>query len=163
MEDIIPFLIIIVISIVGAIGSRRKKRNAGENIAEPNRRVIEDDIFDWLDKLKITDEEHSVLGEPEIEESQLKQREEPNKREPAVEVVTVPGIFEKYSGFISPKEREEIMSKEGIPTVKLDPFAEGDLTKQNINSQVERKREKIEIDLRKAVIYSEIYNRKYKF
>ncbi len=162
MDDLIPFLIVLIISVVGAIGSRKKKRSAGENIAEPQHRAFEEDIFNWLDKLKINEEDEPTPFIPEQEIKPLIVEEKATIPEPSKKIAPIPGIFDKFSGFISPQEREEIMAKEGGSVISKNKISEGDLTKQNINSDMEnKKRIKIELDMKKAVIYSEIYNRKF--
>ncbi len=163
MDDLIPFLIILLISVVGAIGSRKKKRNAGENIAEPQHKAFEEDIFNWLDKLKINEEEESFpFITPEQDNKPMVAEEKAVIHEPVKHAAPIPGIYDKYSGFITNQEREDIMAKEGVSAINKNNISDGDLTKQNINSDIEnQKRNKIELDMRKAVIYSEIYNRKY--
>ncbi len=163
MEDLIPFLIVILVSVVGAIGSRKKKRNAGENIAEPHHKAFEEDIFNWLDKLKINEEEEPFpYMSPEQEIEPVVAEEKAVVPEPAKQAATIPSIFDKYNGFITTQEREDIMAKEGVSAINKNKISEGDLTKQNLNSEIEiKKRVKIELDMKKAVIYSEIYNKKY--
>ncbi len=163
MDDLIPFLIVLLISVVGAIGSRKKKRNAGENITEPQHKAFEEDIFNWLDKLKINEEEEPFPFKSSAQEAKPVVPEEIKiVAEPVKKASPIPGIYDKYSGFITPQEREDIMAKEGVSAINKNNISDGDLTKQNINSDTEnKKRIKIELDMKKAVIYSEIYNRKY--
>lgn len=164
MEDIIPLIIVIAISIIGALG-RKKKRPDHGNISTSSHKIRQDDDFlGWLEKLNIDEEEEPVsVEEPLLRKSnddmfQVKPEfiSEPVKKD------AVPSIFSKYSGFISPEERENLMSKEGISTVAKKGAVEGDLTKQTVEkSQATEKMPKFEVDLRNAVIYNEILNRKY--
>jgi hypothetical protein len=164
MEDIIPLIIVIAISIIGAL-SRKKKRQEHENISKPEQRIRrDDDFFGWLEKLNIVEDEEPVPdGNPFMRMD--KGEELPAKSAVVKETIVkqeIPNIFSKYSGFISPEERENLMSKEGIPTVVKKTVIDGDLTKQKSEESIEiEKMPKFEIDLRKAVIYNEILNRKY--
>jgi len=162
MKDYIPLLIVILISIIGAMG-RKKKRQDMENISVPRQpEHRDDDIFGWLEKLNIDMNDSNESQEKpfmEIEKSVVNHAsivDEPVKKE------LIPNIFSKYSGFISPEEREDLISKEGISVVKKIGIADGDLTKQTTSeSGLLNKRPKFEIDFKKAVIYNEILNRKY--
>jgi hypothetical protein len=164
MEDYIPLIIVILISIIGAV-SRKKKRHEVENISTPGHRISHDDEFlGWLEKLNI-EGDHSLFSEEKsVSESDNKEIV-PEKLvivEVPVKKEVIPNIYSKYSGFISPEEREDMMSKEGISTVKKRGVSEGDLTKQTAkDSDVNEIKSKFEVDLKKAVIYNEILNRKY--
>jgi hypothetical protein len=164
MEDYIPLIIVILISIIGAL-NRNKKRKEHENISAPHQPIQRDDDFlGWLEKLHIVDddspasEDKSFMGidHSEVVPAKVVVAEEPAKNE------AIPNIFSKYSGFISPEERIDLMSKEGISTVSKKGISDGDLTNQTLKESEEFEgKPKFEIDLRKAVIYNEILNRKY--
>ena len=164
MEDIIPLIIVIAISIIGAIG-RKKKRKEHEIISKPEQKIRQDDDFlGWLEKLNIVEDNEPVPDENPFMRMD-KGEEIPSKSAVVKETIVkdeIPNIFSKYSGFISSEERENLMSKEGISTVVKKGAIEGDLTKQNVEkSQSTEKMPKFEVDLRNAVIYNEILNRKY--
>ena len=57
MEDLIPLIIVIVISIFGAISNKNKKRQAQENIEQSNP-VSEkkDDFLSWIERISQDDE-----------------------------------------------------------------------------------------------------------
>jgi hypothetical protein len=164
MEDYIPLIIVILISIIGAV-NRNKKRKEHENISTPHQPIHRDDDFlGWLEKLNIVEddspvsEEKSFMGmdQSEVVPAKVVIVEAPAKNE------AIPNIFSKYSGFISPEERIDLMSKEGISAVSKKGISDGDLTKQTLKESDEfEEKSKFEIDLRKAVIYNEILNRKY--
>jgi hypothetical protein len=162
MEDIIPLIIVILISIAGAV-SRKKKRQDHENISAPHQAHHNDDFLGWLEKLNIVEDDSPVSEEKSFIE--MDKREVAPAKAVVVEPVkkeAIPNIYSKYSGFISPEERENLMSKEGISTVKKRGIAEGDLTKQSFtDSELIEAKPRFEIDLRKAIIYNEIINRKY--
>lgn len=164
MEDYIPLIIVILISIIGAV-SRKKKRQDLENISTSDQSMHRDnDFLGWLEKLNIVDDGALVSDEKpfiEVDKNEPVQAKVVTVEEPVKKEV-IPNIFSKYSGFISPEERENLMSKEGIYTVNKRVISEGDLTKQTTKDSDEiDKMAKFEIDLRKAVIYNEILNRKY--
>jgi hypothetical protein len=53
VEDYIPLILVILISIIGAV-SRKKKRHDPENISTSNQRIRHDvDFLGWLEKLNI--------------------------------------------------------------------------------------------------------------
>lgn len=164
MEDLIPLIIVIAISIIAAIG-RKKKRLDGQNSASPmdqNRR--DDDILHWLEKFGVVEDEE-VTPIPEEKPFSASDRiavvkETPvEMKTPEKEVMT--NRFSQYAGFISPEEREQIMAREGVSSV-MHKKDEPKLTHLEVDdSDQEFKKTKIEFDLKQAVIFSEILNRKY--
>ena len=51
MDDLIPLLIVILISIVGAVSNnKKKKRMESGNIAESKLSNRDEDLLDWLDR-----------------------------------------------------------------------------------------------------------------
>jgi hypothetical protein len=164
MEDLIPLIIVIAISIFGAI-TRKKKRPDHENISSPHQPMHRDDDFPgWLEKLNIVEDDSPVAEEKLLkgmDRSEVVSEKAVVAEEPAKNV-DKPNIFSKYSGFISPEERNDLMSKEGVSTVVKNGISDGDLTKQTLKeSEGIQANPQFEIDLRKAVIYNEILNRKY--
>ncbi len=166
MDDLIPLLIVILISIVGAVSnSKKKKREESENIAGSKSSGRDDDLLDWLDRLDINKDEQSNSFEEPIPETKTVIVED---IKPATVNVSRPqkpanvNIFDKFSGFITANERKDLMEKEGVPTIVKNHISEGDLTKQlSKETNTEAKQSKIELDMRKAVIFSEILKRKY--
>ncbi|HNW51278.1 MAG TPA: hypothetical protein PKH79_09360 [Prolixibacteraceae bacterium] len=168
MDDLIPLIIVILISIAGAL-TRKKKPVPGNRTRVPDQKVHSgDDLFSWLEKLSVDDKEEEVL--PKQVAVPVSKNPVPNPKvtlpsdqvgsNPANEIV--PNVYSKYSGFISPEEREALMSKEGISTVPKKKTTEGMLIQLNTFEDEEvADRPKFEIDMRKAVVYSEILNRKY--
>ena len=71
MDDLIPLLIIILISIVGAVSNnKKKKRMESGNIAESKLSNRDEDLLDWLDRLDINKEEQKESFEEPIPEMQ---------------------------------------------------------------------------------------------
>lgn len=159
MEDIIPFLIVMAISIIGAATRKKKKRSFGENISAPREEVREDnDFMSWMERVAGVDEEPADPYQAPI---------------PIVEPVAVDPVVEEpkpardddkykqYSGFITPEEKQNLMKEEGQRVIskkeqevhrKKDPIKE---------FEIGREKRKIDFDLKRAVIYSELLNRKY--
>lgn len=166
MDDLIPLLIVILISIVGAVSnSKKKKREESENIVGSKSSGRDDDLLDWLDRLDINKEGQSDSFEEPISEKKTAIVED---AKPSTVNVSRPqkpanvNIFDKFSGFITANERKDLMEKEGVPTIVKNHIEEGDLTKQlSKETNTEAKQSNIELDMRKAVIFSEILKRKY--
>jgi hypothetical protein len=157
MEDYIPLIIVILISIIGAI-SCKKKRLDHENISAPNQRIQRDeDFLDRLEKLNIVEDNSPIYEERsflEIDKNEVVPVKVVVAENPVIKEST-PIIFSKYSGFNSPEEREDLMSKEGTSTITKRGVSEGDLTQQTLKeSELIEAKTKFVIDLRKAVIYN---------
>jgi hypothetical protein len=159
MDDLIPFLIVMLISIVGAIGSRKKKR---DNAAKPSSLHFgrdDEEMPEWFKKFipeeAIFPEEEALVDEPK---PQPVFTASPPKPEPQP---TVAGKYDQFSGFISADERNRLMKMEGERAIKSNAKpAEQEETAQPFRNKpvvFDRKG----FDLRKAVIYNEILNRKY--
>lgn len=166
MDDLIPLLIVILISIVGAVSNnKKKKRMESGNIAESKLSNRDEDLLDWLDRLDINKEEQKESFEEPIPEMQPIKVENVKTAPSSITRTPMPAnvnIFDKYSGFITSNERKDLMEKEGIPTIVKNHVTEGDLTKQlTQESKKEEKKSKIELDMKKAIIYNEILKRKY--
>jgi Ribonuclease G/E len=163
MEDLIPLLIVIAISIIGAV-TRKKKRPEGQNIAAPgqsNRR--DNEIYNWLEKLGIDEEEVRPFSFDKpftAAAPKVVVNETPSlTREPVKE--PVPNKFAQYAGFISPEEREQIMAKEGVSVVKSKKDESESIQKTSDTQANDLEDQKFDFDLRRAVVFSEILNRKY--
>jgi hypothetical protein len=162
MEDLIPLVIVIAISIFGAITNKNKKRQPQEDIGH-TRPVQEkkDDFLSWIERIAQEDDLVApfikAANGPTVQEKTFQEEIEQQKA-----AKPEPDKYASYSGFISPEETEALKQKEGARVIKTKSFDEGDLTKQNFFKDEEVKaKEKIDFDGRKAVIYSEILNRKY--
>ncbi|MCF8357753.1 MAG: hypothetical protein K9H26_03270 [Prolixibacteraceae bacterium] len=174
MEDLIPLFIVILLGIIGAV-SRKKRRPVQEqdDVVEPWQQTTDDDLFSWLNKLEVEDEPISQeVQQPEVfdetdsqeiiatEEKPVAAKEKPDfKHKPAKHV------FSGYSGVITEEEKADLISKEGIsaiPGKKEDEKAYGEADPDKIKVHTfKRKRALSDFDLKKAVIYSEVLNRKY--
>jgi hypothetical protein len=157
MEDLIPLMIIIAISIIGAV-TRKKKRINEEVISSPEQHNGRDsEIFKWLEKLGI-DDEFSNNDPIEPQNSTIKEPPAPIK---APEKENINNRFSQYGGFITPEEREQLMSKEGI-SVKKQRKTSNEIATENSNTEdAITENERFIFDLKQAVIFSEILNRKY--
>jgi len=166
MDDLIPLIIVILISIVGAVSNnKKKKRIESENIAGSKISNRDEDLLDWLDRLDINKEGQQKPLEEPIPEVQPVKVEDIKTAPASFTKTPMPAnvnIFDKYSGFITPNERKDLMENEGIPTIVKNHVTEGDLTKQLTHeSKKEERKSKIELDMKKAIIYNEILNRKF--
>jgi len=159
MEDLIPFLIVMLISIVGAIGNRKKKREQTSFSQAPQKPLQDEDMPEWFKKFIPADEEEFLTRQGS------KETITPPLVKPIVEQAPAapvrPGIFDRFSGVISPEERENLMKKEGeraitpiLQVVKNQGKLQGStgqaqsILKSNFN-------------LKEAVIYTEILKPKY--
>lgn len=153
MDDIIPFLIVMALSLVGAIFNKKKKPNRpipGVGSTDSN-----DDFMGWLNQLA-QDEE------PEQEPIPASMREPIVQPETIVQPApVVKGRFDNYSGFIKPEETQRMMQMEGTPSIlnrkRTNPEKRTE-PEENILQEAERN---LEFDLKQAVIYDTILNRKY--
>jgi hypothetical protein len=159
MEDLIPFLIIMLISVVGAIGSRKKRREQTDVPQAPGRQLHDDEMPEWFKRF-IPTEEEDLLSHQGSYETQVSHEVKPvAEQAPAAPVK--PGIFDRFSGFISPDEREKLMKKEGERTISQKIQAIKNHPKpQNTGNQA-LSIPKFNFNLKQAVINSEILNRKY--
>jgi hypothetical protein len=163
MENLIPLLIIIVVAIISS-ANQKKKREQRRNISTPRtKQQQENDFLGWLEKLGVEEDEIPPVRQTTPFAKSVQKDE---VKEAPVEVKTPPkdsilNKYSQYSGFISPEEREQIMAKEGVSSLKPKK-EEHDLTvKEDEEIEKEIKKPKIEFNLKQAVIYSEILNRKY--
>lgn len=177
MEDLIPFLIVIAISIIGA-AFRKKKKNPffdsiSETETEPEPR--QDDFLSWMERF--VDEKPEPIPYEKVEplynepvsneKSTTYNYEDPGSRSEQ---------YNNYTGFISPEEKEQMMAKEAprmfvkethqpIVTESAKSVVKevtDDLTTQSIkDGEIGRERVDIDFDLKKAVIFSTILSRKY--
>ena len=159
MEDIIPLLIVVLISIVGAATRKKKKRVFSEDITEKRNISKNDDFLSWMERVSGIEDE-TAIPYKEIAEEEV--------QEEIVEEKVVEGYhklserkeqYSKSEGFISSAEREALMAKEAIPVSnwKKDHVVKNEI----IEDEIGNNDNEIVFDLRKAVIYNEILNRKY--
>ena len=131
MDDLVVLILTLIIVVLGAIGQFKKKKPAPAN---ETQKSSSEDFWDML-----TSEQEFVAQQPEVTPAA-----EPIQPEPVPETP-------KYT--FTPEN-------EGISDLtKTD-----DLTKQSIYTDEEEKTGKTDTEkfsLRKAIIYSEIINRKY--
>ncbi len=133
MDDILVILLTLVVAIVGALTQRKKKREA----QQPVPGTENDQTMDFWDL--ITGEEgHPDTLQPLAQEEQVSE-------EPVVEHRSETHAETEYSFSAASEGASEI--KEKIKSVRPG------ITKSLIDGE--------EFSLRKAVIYSEILNRKY--
>ncbi|HPR33438.1 MAG TPA: hypothetical protein PLK12_15160 [Prolixibacteraceae bacterium] len=161
MEDLIPLIIIILLSVVSAVVRKKRKGQAVERtISPPPKR--QEDLFTWLEQLNPDTDEEPAPGKPSFWDQPL-----PDEKEPVTEIPdTIPPeqkvstVFDSYSGVISEEEKKDLMSREGIPAIT-------DRTRKKTEDPVKEEAELVPeydagfFDLRQAVIFSEILNRKY--
>lgn len=166
MEDLIPLFIVILLGIVGALGRKKRKRIAEEEIAEPRQQSTDDDMFSWLNKFQVEDEpvqektdRQFLFDEPETQQAVEVEEKPVEKAAPE------PARFLGFSGFITEEEKARLMAKEGISALHNEKVQadekKGDTEKEEITHQPKKKWAVSDFDLKKAVIYSEILNRKY--
>ena len=53
MEDLIPLIIVIAISIIGALGKKKKPPVVNRQVNTSSERVRDEDIFNWLEKFDV--------------------------------------------------------------------------------------------------------------
>lgn len=165
MDDLIPLLIVIAISIIGAV-NQNKKRKERINIASQDKHPRQDnEFFNWLEKLGVEEEgtlpisEERPFMEPFHKTVVKEAPVEVKVNEPVKEIL--PGKYAQFAGFITPEEREQIMAKEGVSSLKPKKDI-NDLTyKPDEDTENAVDKQKIDFNLKQAVIFSEILNRKY--
>lgn len=177
MEDLIPFLIVIAISIIGAATRKKRKPqvNGGFLEEEIEREAPQDDLLGWMErlmddqKLPFTGKQSELVPEEYLEESY-------NEPTPVVAEAPVKSLYHEYSGFISPEEKEQMMKKEAPRVFERSKSAHStheymkpeskdfadDLTKQSIkDAEIGKPKVNSDFDLKQAIIVSTILERKY--
>lgn len=175
MEDLIPFIIVIAISIIGAATRKKQKPpvQGGFVEEEPVHEAPQDDLLGWMERL--LDDQKLPFTEKQVHESPYDSTQSSYETpEPVVAEAPAKSLYHEYSGFISPEEKDEMMKKEAPRVFEkkketpakyqkplVNDFAD-DLTKQSIkDGEIGKQREPIDFDLKKAVIFSSILERKY--
>jgi len=131
MDDLVVIILTLIIVVLGAIGQIKKKKPAPDN---GSRQSNSEDFWDLL-----TGEQEFVPEQPRVTPEAEPMPAEPMPQTP------------EYS--FTPEN-------EGVTDLTETP----DITKQSFYSQEEDKKVKTDTEnfsLRKAIIYSEIINRKY--
>lgn len=137
MDDLIVIILTLIIAVVGVIGQIKKKKQPQPE-SEENQQKTTDDFWDFLDDLGSENPQNNIAPvetEAEIEPESIQEK-----------VIEQP----KYTFRARNKGQNSIFDKDYI--------------KDEIKDQAnEKEEEKISdtFSLRKAVIYSEILNRKY--
>lgn len=156
MDDIIPFLIVIAISIVSAVARKKKKRFSEQNITSAPISKSNDDFLSWMEKLAgVEDESPIPYQRPLVDQSVVTEVKKP-------EVKTQPMQSEtknQHAGYITMEEKQRLMAKEAPHAFEFKK--EQSVNDPIKNAEIGTKRPKVDFELRKAVIYSEILNRKY--
>jgi hypothetical protein len=160
MKDLYPLLIILALSVLGSIISRKKRatENSGSIFSPDNEE--QDDMPEWFKRF-IPEEEVFEKVQPATtlaeQLAETRTKVEDKKPEPVAN-----SKYQQFSGFISPDERQKMMSLEGGRAIT------GKSKWKTDNEQVEpspieviAKNKKTPFDLRQAVIHSAILNRKY--
>lgn len=156
MEDLIPLIIIILISLVGAIGRKKKKSMQGPVNDAPQRK---DDIFTWLENLTDSDE---LKTSERVEPAEVDVFEQPK-----VNNAPEKNKFSQYSGFITPDEKEGMMAKEGLRINDRPKYVKHvsdiESSKHETIDKLTIKKQSLvqQFNLKQAVVFSELLNRKY--
>lgn len=170
MEDLIPIIVILVISLVG-IATRKKKKNIlNQDIAEKPIQHTNDDVFSWFEKLAETDNEtHQHVPEPVFKPvpQPISQEVKVEKRKSMVEDRSEDvnnTAYKKYTGFVVPHEKHTF-NKESHQPLDHKPYKS--LGNESIeilklsNRPIKKHALMQDFSLQKAVVYAEILNRKY--
>lgn len=160
MEDLILFLIVMAISLIGAISRKKKKRPFGDKIVNHPTTEKNDDVFSWLEKISGIDEEtrdpyqsQEDVARPvaEVVEKEVVKPDYPFQK------------YEKYAGGMSTTEHNDFKNREVHQSMREpENKTKDEISKNPISdSEIGKKRKKTGFSLEKALVYSEILNRKY--
>jgi len=178
MENLIPFLIVIAISIIGAVIRKKRSTPFFESTSETGTEPEppqQDDFLSWMERF-VDEKPEPILNEKvdlsynepvSNEMGTTYNHEDPGSRSEQ---------YNNYTGFISPEEKEQMMEKEAprmFVKEKYQPITKeatksgakevtDDLTTQSIkDGEIGRERVDIDFNLKKAIIFSTILSRKY--
>lgn len=163
MDDLIPFLIVILITVIGAISQIKKKRALQQNSTQKPQTNQNDNLFSWLEKLNDPELDHTSPYEQDFDmppsERPVETIDEITDQEPVK--VKTDKKHVKQTGSNSPeKEQKQFKNKYNSPFTKTahknDETKQTERKKQSLNQKLNE-----EFNLKKAVIYSEILKRKY--
>jgi len=161
MDDIIPFLIVVAISIIGAVSQKKKKQAKGASSVGHPFNKPENNLLNWIEEEFADKEEPFVINRP----STITVAKEEIKTEKPQQEVLAPAPnnkFSLYNGFISSEETERIKQQEGQSVTKASAILdENDITHEGKKEQTETPPPSLDFNLRRAVIFSEILNRRY--
>ncbi|MFW5831537.1 MAG: hypothetical protein ACOCVA_04750 [Prolixibacteraceae bacterium] len=136
MDDLLLIILMIVVSVIGALGQINKKKKSAqqENLPEENK----DNFWDFLNE--------EAYGQEEQQEEEVTEPEEP-VFEPVKQPGAQPEIKKPEYRFSAENEGQSIYNTE--------------ITDLREEDKGKTKKKLKDFSLRKAVIYNEILNRKY--
>lgn len=155
MDDLIPFLIVIAISIIGGVARKNRKRDATQNITSTPQNKKSDDIFSWLEKF--TDNEEPVSPYPQTASEENAEQTENKQHKPLTETIAQKAANKSNMVLDSEKKVFSNIEKNNL---SKSTTPQRELTK-TVEINEEEVKAKQQFNLKKAVIYSEILNRKY--
>lgn len=152
MDDLIPFLIVIAISIVGSAMRKKRKRDAAGNSTPSPQNKKSDDIFSWMEKF--TNPEESVNPyQQNVEEENMPSSEKPQQ-------ITIREHLTQKAAKESAKSLVNELKESSYKQKSENSSSASNFTSP-VKLQAKRVKNKQQFNLKKAVIYSEILNRKY--
>lgn len=162
MEDIIPIIIVAIISIIGA-ASKKKRQNAQGNM--PNERpsflqnLFDDDTPDIKNVYyNNNDADETIDAVPETEPiaPSTKATDTVAKNQDLLN-----DKFNSYKGFLSPEETTKMKEQEGSSFMHKQAVDQKNSPSSILKEETQSRKKQIPFNLKKAVIYNEILNRKY--
>lgn len=163
MEDLIPLIILIVISVIGMIG-KKKQQNAAKQQAPMEMEHENDDLFSWFDELRDNTVEDQAFPQVETVSNfeEAPKETEPEKQDNYQSKTVKDKIRDQYaafSGTISHDEHQEIKQDKQRGIVEQREYEKEMKKRQKKTAEIIE--HKPAFNLKQAVIYSEILNRKY--
>ncbi len=163
MEDFIPLIILIAISIIGMLGKKKQRKHA-ERQSPVESVHEEDDLFSWFDKLNDDSPDNQsqmqveTAGTLENIPEQKEQESQGNYNSKSVKD-KINSQYAAFSGAISQDEHEDIVDKKQRSIIEKHEYERE--KKKRRQKLVSPLISKPKFNLKQAVIYSEIINRKY--
>ena len=159
MDDLLPIIIVVVISLVGSAMRNAQKKRAKDNPKPINFRpeTEENSIFDWLDKINNNGDdpyqefEEEEISAPVVAETTVE--EKPREKHQSYQ-----SPYANYTGFITPEEKKDLVQREGISQFKKNNIT---IESKKGERQVLKSKIKQQFNLKQAVIHSVVLNRKY--
>jgi hypothetical protein len=148
MDDLIVIILTLIVAVVGALGQIKKKKNAPQTNSEDESK---NDFWSFITE--------------DITENQI-ERQEPEEQN----IQSEPETFAQQVKLLNKKQEEKIQENREFSKYNFKAGNEGkSVLKDNLSANSEdkkqpkkkTKRKARDFSLRKAVIYSEILNRKY--
>lgn len=156
MDNLIPFLILVAISIIGVATRKKKKRPFPGSIVEEEPGKRSDDFLGWMERF-VDDE---PAPKPYIEEEAPIKEVVVEEVAPESVAVEANKAYSHYNGFISPEEHEKLVNKES-PHKKIKEDKSEHAKESIKDGEIGREPDSIDFDLKQAVIFSTILERKY--